>query len=376
MVKKLLILCTHPIQYYTPIWKGLAECKGFETRVIYTKHDRKSSFDSGFNQNVEWDIDLHSGYNSAFVPASGVRGKLNLIKFLTAEAPTAVMVVGWNPSGHLLGMVWAKFFSRCWFRGDSHCLDESRSLRTALRRCWLTIIYKCVDVAFCVGRANREYFQKHGIADRRIILAPHAIDVARFRNAAAEFTRVECREKLEIATTEFLVGFLGKFERKKNPMGVVRSFREVKVPGVNLIMVGAGDLEKNVRSLAKDDKRIELRGFQNQSMMPLFLKACNVVVLTSTHDETWGLIINESLAVGTPCIVGDRVGCQQDILLEAPNTIVVPSGNDKALTAAIALAKSREGIDEKLISECLNASTRFSIQNVVAAVEAQMNKVA
>lgn len=375
MKKKLLVLCTHPIQYYAPIWRGLAECNGFETKVIYTKHNSKNCFDSGFNQHVEWDIDLQSGYTSVVIPASTIFGKLRLIKFLKAETPTAVLIVGWNPSGHLLSMIWSKVFSRCWFRGDSHCLDESRNLKTALRRFWLTTIYKFVDVAFCVGKANREYYRRHGIAENRIILAPHAIDRERFRRTTAKLTRAECREKLEIAPTEFLVGFVGKFERKKNPLGVIRSFRDVKVTGVNLILVGAGELDKEVKSLARGDERIEVRGFQNQSVMPLLLKACNVVILTSIHDETWGLIINESLAVGTPCIVGDRVGCQQDILLEAPNTIVVESGDDAALTAAIISAKRRDD-DERLMAECLQASAKFSIHQVVASLEAQMNQVA
>ena len=30
--------------------------------------------------------------------------------------------------------------------------------------------------------------------------------------------------------------------------------------------------------------------------------------------ETWGLAVNEAMHMGVPCLVSDRVGCQQDLV--------------------------------------------------------------
>ena len=66
--------------------------------------------------------------------------------------------------------------------------------------------------------------------------------------------------------------------KKKNPLGY-RSFRDVKVTGVTSFS-RSRQLDKEV-SLWQEVEGIEVRGFQNQSVMPLLLKACSVNRLDS-----------------------------------------------------------------------------------------------
>ena len=56
------------------------------------------------------------------------------------------------------------------------------------------------------------------------------------------------------------------------------------------------------------------------------------MLIDSIHDET---VDYQRVFGSCSSIIGDGVGCQQDILLEAPNTIIVESGDDAALTAAL-----------------------------------------
>jgi len=39
-----------------------------------------------------------------------------------------------------------------------------------------------------------------------------------------------------------------------------------------------------------------------------------MLILPSLSGETWGLVVNEALYHGLPCVVSDRVGCAPDLI--------------------------------------------------------------
>ena len=67
---RLAILSSHPIQYYAPVFRALAQCANVEPRVFYTwsqTADEQIS-DPGFSIALRWDIPLLEGYGYEFVP--------------------------------------------------------------------------------------------------------------------------------------------------------------------------------------------------------------------------------------------------------------------------------------------------------------------
>ena len=61
--------------------------------------------------------------------------------------------------------------------------------------------------------------------------------------------------------------------------------------------------------------RAIMAGFQNQTQLSRFYHAADVFVLPSRVGETWGLVVNEALHHGLPCVVSDRVGCAPDLVI-------------------------------------------------------------
>ena len=49
--------------------------------------------------------------------------------------------------------------------------------------------------------------------------------------------------------------------------------------------------------------------------MPEYYKKAKATVLASSNDQ-WGLVINESMASGTPCIVSKNCGSYVDLIEE------------------------------------------------------------
>jgi glycosyltransferase involved in cell wall biosynthesis len=96
------------------------------------------------------------------------------------------------------------------------------------------------------------------------------------------------------------------------------------------LFVGAGELGSQLRSvcnIAFDAERLNttraadnrsvpatFAGFLNQTEISKAYVAADCLVLPSDSGETWGLVVNEALASGLPCIVSEQCGCTEDLI--------------------------------------------------------------
>ena len=87
--------------------------------------------------------------------------------------------------------------------------------------------------------------------------------------------------------------------------------------------------------------------------------------------------MNESLAVGTPVILSDQVGCYSDVMASAPSTVIVKSENVAGLTKAFEQKiKNWNGQSHSVQeNECLEASRSFHMGTFTRAIAAEMNKI-
>jgi len=324
---KLAIVSTHPIQYYAPVFRGLASVAHLSPRVFYTwsQSAAGSLNDPDFGQTLRWDVPLLDGYEHEFVdniaarPGSdhffGIRTP-TLVRRIETWGADAVLVYAWNFASHLSAL--RHFAGRIpvFFRGDSTLLDPARPVRRLLRRGLLTTIYRHVDVAIAVGANSRDYFEWGGVAPRNIEYAPHSVDTQRFAaDEAGRSQRVaRWRAELGIAPEACVFAFAGKFIPKKDPLLLVDAF--LSVPGAShLVLFGSGVLEPQLRSLAARHPRVHVLPFQNQAAMPLAYRLGDVFVLPSRGPgETWGLALNEAMACGRPVIASSRVGGARDLV--------------------------------------------------------------
>src|ERR1700731_246449 len=113
--EKLAIVSTHPIQYYAPVFRALAQSTSVMPRVFFTWSQTADGpvFDPGFGTRFTWDIPLRDGYDHVFVPNTAKRpasshfmGVQNpsLTRDIAAWGADAVLVYGWNLRSHLGAM--------------------------------------------------------------------------------------------------------------------------------------------------------------------------------------------------------------------------------------------------------------------------------
>jgi glycosyltransferase involved in cell wall biosynthesis len=342
----LAILTTHPIQYQAPLWQALALDGRVPFEVWYlTKHGVQPSADREFGRTFSWDIETLAGYPHRFLrapqgstPAAFLKCRLGepLRDRLRASAAKALWIQGWQVAAYWQAVREARAAGvEVWLRGESNDLAPVPSWKRPLKQAQLGWLFRRIDRFFYVGAANRRLYQKFGVAERQLYPAPYAVDNNRFAQQAAALRsrRAELRRQWGIPEDAFCALFCGKFIEKKRPMDLVlaaRSLRtEGRLPNIHLLFAGSGTLGSELRrschvvfdaesapSTATEKPLAppaSFVGFLNQTEISQAYIAADCLVLPSDHGETWGLVVNEALASGLPCLVSDACGCAEEL---------------------------------------------------------------
>lgn len=342
---RLAIITTHPIQYYAPVFKLMNERQGVEIKVFYTWGEKaQEKFDPGFGKTISWDLPLMDGYpyewmkNISTDPGSHhFKGIVNpeLNDQIKAWQADAILIYGWAYDSHLKAIRHFKNKLPVYFRGDSTLLDAQKGFNVLLRFAFLRWVYHHIDHAFYVGSNNKAYFMKHGLKERQLSFAPHAIDNERFA-ADSAIEAGKLRQNLRINAGDTLILFAGKLEEKKSPQLLLDAFLTLNMPNTHLLFVGNGILEVSLKTNAGKNNNVHFMGFRNQSLMPAVYQSCDLFCLPSKGPgETWGLAVNEAMAAGKPVLVSDKCGCAIDLVIPGSTGEIFEAGNLADITTKL-----------------------------------------
>jgi glycosyltransferase involved in cell wall biosynthesis len=327
-LKKLAIISSHPIQYNAPLFAMIAKEPKIDLMVFYTWGEAAlgPKFDPDFVKEIAWDIPLLEGYQYTFLqntskePGSHDFKGINnptLNQEIEAWGAEVLWVWGWAFDSHLKALRHFKGKIPIWFRGDSTLLDDPLgfSMRKTARRLFLRWVYRHVDKAFYVGTFNKAYFKAHGLKEKQLVAAPHAIDQERFADPSGKYAEAakQWRKEMGIHATQRVLLFVGKFETKKNPLFFKSLIAAMQSSNTVGIMVGSGPLEPELKR--DPPKNLLFLPFQNQSKMPMVYRLADALMLPSQGPgETWGLVMNEALACGILVFASCRCGGAIDLL--------------------------------------------------------------
>lgn len=341
----LAILTTHPIQYQVPLWQALAQDGRVPFEVWYlTSHGVRPSADREFGKTFCWDIDTLNGYPHRFLPAAGGATPAAFLKCrlgkgfhdcLRGTGTSALWIQGWQVAAYWQAVRLARAAGvEIWLRGESNDLAPEPLWKRPLKRARLAWLFRHVDRFLYIGSSNRRLYESFGVTDRQLYPAPYAVDNRRFAEQAAALRskRAELRRRWQISDDSFCVLFCGKFIEKKRPMDLVAAARWLSdrslLPNLHLLFVGSGPLARELRgscnvvfdaeshiTSSTEHKCVpaSFAGFMNQTEISQAYVAADCLVLPSDHRETWGLVVNEALASGLPCLVSNACGCAEQL---------------------------------------------------------------
>ena len=382
---KLAIVASHPVQYYAPLFRTLAQ--QLDLTVFYAHRDTsEDQARAGFGVGFAWDVDLLSGYSSVFLDNRARHPGLG--RFGGVDTPDigvklraggfgggfdGVLVLGWYLKSFIQALVAARRAGiPVMVRGDSQLGTPRSSAKTLLKAALYPLFLRQFAAALVVGERNRAYWRHYGYPAEQMFSSPHCIDNAWFATRATPAARAAVRSRFGLAPDTPVALFAGKLLDFKRPGDFIAGVAAARAGGVPVeaMIAGSGPLEAQVRAQAHAlDVPLHMLGFCNQSEMPGAYAAADVLVLPSTARETWGLVANEALACGRPVLLSDAVGSAADLTIDARVGRTFPLGDTGAcgnvLGSMLAQAPGRQAPDRQAIAEISN---RYSLETAADGV--------
>lgn len=155
------------------------------------------------------------------------------------------------------------------------------------------------------------------------------------------------KAELDTNSYDYDIAYIGRLTYPKNPQRLMQVLRLVKekIPKVKIAVVGAGDLEEETKTLAKEYGLLDNIHFFGFMKNPLkVLKESKVMVMTSRWEGT-PMCALEAMALGVP-IVSTPVDGLKDLIKNGKNGYLYAT--DNYLSKSLADIVEDEELREKL----------------------------
>ncbi len=387
--QRVVVVQTHPVQYLAPWFRWIAEhAPSIDLTVLYAVEPTARAQAAGFGGQFVWELPLRQGYANRVLSPEPYDQSLDAATFSNVDAvdledalgaigPHAVVVPGWHAA------VYRRALDVCdkrgWpaiYRGDSTLASGRHGIPAWVRGLATRARLKRFDAYLAVGTRSREYLRAHGAPDPLIFTSPHAVDSGFFERAAA----TRCSAERAMLTARFgldpakrVILFAGKLQPQKRPLDALHAVSRMQRPA-QLLVVGRGPLDAECQAVARRLKvSCAFAGFLQPHEMVEAYAASDVMVLPSA-GETWGLVVNEALAGGLPCVVSDMVGCHPDLVSD-DNGGVYPAGDVTALAATLDTVCGRLDEGHSFAAAGAARAATHSFQEATAGLELALRRL-
>lgn len=354
---RVLIVATHPVQYASPIWSGMAHHPQLDVTVAYCSLQgaRAGSIDPEFGVEVQWDIPLLEGYPWVEVPNRSRRPGIG--RFFGFTNPGLWRLVrhgSFDAIEIFTGYVYASFWIAllaakiarvpALFGTDATTLDprQGRSWKRLVKRIVWPLLFRLADEVIVPSTGGLELMNSLGIPEDRVTLTPYVVDNERWLAQSARADRAAVRASWGASAEDPVVLFCAKLQPWKRPFDLLRAFAQAAVPRARLVFAGEGPLraplEAEAAALGIGERTLFL-GFINQSRLPAVYTAADLLVLPSAY-EPFAVVVNEAMLCGCPVVASDRVGAARDLIAPGLTGFVYPCGDIPALSGLLREALS------------------------------------
>jgi glycosyltransferase involved in cell wall biosynthesis len=256
-------------------------------------------------------------------------------------------------------------------RGEA-ILDVPRSWwRRLLKEIIVRTFLKMVNGVAYSCEANRKYYQHYGVRDKALFFSPCAVDNRFFQAQASSLDPEVCKKSLGLAVDQPVLLFVGRLDQRKRPLDLIRavkSFTNTLKPA--LLLVGDGPLRSDLEDFCKINSlsNVHFLGFRNQTELPLFYSAADIVLVMSSSDPS-PKVLNEAMNFGVPVVVSDRVGTAGDLVVDGWNGFIVPFGDINAIRTACESILTNPVLRQQMHDNALVQINDWSFEKAAKAVE-------
>lgn len=199
---------------------------------------------------------------------------------------------------------------------------------------------RALAISNAVGRFAVEHFR---IRPDRVRTLYNGIELDRFAGLAPEL-KTAFKNSLGLPADAPVLIIIGRLDAVKNQAEALRVMREVvdKMPGARLLIVGAGPLEKELKTQARTLGLEENVLFLGQRFdVPELLGVSDLMIITSI-SEGLGVSAIEALAAGVPVVCPRTGGLAEVVAHENCGYLAEPGNTHELALGILDLLRDRE----------------------------------
>ena len=204
--------------------------------------------------------------------------------------------------------------------GTFHCYSRNPiTNRVAANVAGARRLYNKLHVRIAVSEAARWTAERFYGGNYRII--PNGVDLSAARPAP------DPGEELQIL-------FVGRAEARKGLPVLLRAFEALRTAGIPARLTVAGATEEEVDPLLFDPEGVCVAGRVSEDEKWRLLAEADVLCAPSLGGESFGMVLTEAFASGTPVVASDIAG-YRDVVRDGVDGMLVPPAEPAALGEAL-----------------------------------------
>ncbi|MCJ7763568.1 MAG: glycosyltransferase family 4 protein, partial [Dehalococcoidales bacterium] len=192
-------------------------------------------------------------------------------------------------------------------------------------------------------------------------IIPNGIDLEHFSSSVLPIEEF-CDGKKNIL-------FVGRLEKRKGMDYLLKAYEKVKkeCPESRLIIVGPG-----TRSRHKYEKQVSKKGLTDvvfvgnvsYDELPRYYKTADIFCAPATGQESFGIVLLDAMAVGTP-VVATNIDGYAGVMTNEQEGLLVPPKNEHELARALLKLMSDDSLRQQMGDSGLATAQKYDWEKVV-----------
>ena len=382
---RVLALCTHPVQYVSPIFRRMARRPELDLTVAYCSlRGAEAGYDPEFGATVKWDMPLLEGFHWVHLPNRGSGGESFLgvwnpgvSKLIRQGSFDAVLCfTGYRCATFWLARIAARRSGTAFLFGtDATTLvsRDGKAWKRSAKAVFWPWLYRLADQVIVPSTGSSDLMASLHVPSQRVTMTPYSVDNDWWTEQSAKVDRRAVRAAWGVSDSDVVVLFCAKLQPWKRPLDPLQAFAKANLPNAWLVYAGEGPLRSDVEAEARRlgvENRVRFLGFVNQTQLPSIYTAADVMVLSSEYDA-FAVVVNEAMCCGCPVIASANVGATRDLVAPVAPEFVYPCGDIAALADALRFALSDPDRLSRLAAKARERIRTWSPkENIDATIEA------
>jgi len=314
--------------------------KGWKLKVIFlSETDKNRNWEKSAGIEFEYEVLNNFAIRTHEKDLNTFFINLKIINVLRRENPDKIICFGWDHFAAYAANQWARKNAKEFILWSGSTKYE-KSWRRVVTKPLVRWLVKNSSGFIAYGTRAREYLIFLGADPEKIGIFYNPVDIDYFKDKSKEFDirdRNKLKSKIGINTSKTIV-FSGRLIEMKGVFDMLYGFKSYQQddPDVSLLVMGKGPDKGKMVSIIHSEriKNVFFVDFIQYDDLYKYYSISNLLLFPS-HQDIWGLVVNEAMACGLPVITTNETGASVDLVQEGKNGYIIKSNCPRCIAKGI-----------------------------------------